>query len=158
MKKLLSLAVAILFVAPFFTSCDDDEEIPAAEVVIKNKEGKVITGDTIEVKIGTGAHTEFFITYHYNDANKHRPFEIWRQTDDNEPEDLSPKLNDELEPTSMHEDLSGGPTLLSSTGYGNQKYYLRTAFSTKMVHMGSIVEIGARTSEAKGEVWYKVVE
>ena len=159
MRKLLSLAAAVLIAAPFFTSCDDDEEIPNAEVVIKNEEGKVITGDTIEVKIGTGVHTSLFITYHYNNENKHRPFTITRQFDDNEPEDLTPQLNDEMEPTLRHEDLSGGPTQISSEGFGRQKYFLKTAFSSKTVHAGSLVRISVCPNGGVcGAVYYKVIE
>ena len=84
MKKLLSLAAALFLAAPFFTSCDGDEEIPDAEVVIKNQEGKVITGDTIEARIGTGIRTEILITFHYTDENRNHPFDILRQYDDSD--------------------------------------------------------------------------
>ena len=156
-KHIFSIAAAALIAAPFFTSCDD-EEIPAAEVVIKNEEGKVITGDTLQVKIGTGIRTKFFITFHYDDANKTHPYDIYRQYDDSEPEMLIQKFDEELFVEQKSEDLFGGSGQVSSEGYGQQKYDLRTAFPTKTVHVGSIVKIGARTSDVKGEVYYKVIE
>jgi hypothetical protein len=158
MKKLLSVAVMALFVAPFLTSCDDDEEIPAAEVVIKNEEGKVITSDTIEVKIGTGIRTEIFVTFHYTDENKKHPYDILRQYDDSVPESLILKFNEDLFVEQRSEDLYGGSGHVNSEGYGQQTYHVRTGLSTKIVHVGSIVKIEARTSETKGAVYYKVVE
>lgn len=155
----LHLFAAAILAVPFFASCDKEEEIPAAEVVIKNEEGKVITGDTLQVKIGTGIHTDFLIIFHYNNDNKHKPFTITRQFDDNEPEDLTPQLNNDLEPTSMHADLSGGPTLISGEGYGHHKYNLKTAFSSKIVHVGSLVRISVCPSGGDcGTIYYKVVE
>lgn len=153
----LHLFAAAILAVPFFASCDN-EDIPDAEVVIKNEEGKVITGDTLPVKIGTGIRTVFSITFHYNGTNKKHPYDIYRQYDDNNPEMLIQGFDEDMFVARKSEDLQGGSGQVNSEGYGQQKYHLRTAFPTKIVHVGSIVKIGARTSEAKGEVWYKVVE
>lgn len=158
MKKLLSLAVAVLFVAPFFTSCDDDEEKPDPQVVILTERGDKISGDTIKVQIGSSTHTYLEITYLWTDDNRHYPYSIWRQIDDNEAEDLSPKLDDEGFSLPYHDDLSMSEGRFSSGGYGFQKISIRTAFSTKFVHVGSIVKIGARTGDVQSEVCYKVAE
>ena len=157
MKKLLSLAAAAFLAVPFFTSCDD-EEIPAAEVIIKNEEGKIITGDTIEAKIGTGIRTEIFITFHYTDENRNHPFDILRQYDDGVPEMLIQKFDEDLFVEQRSEDLYGGSGHVNSEGYGQQSFHVKTGLSTKILHVGSIVKVEARTSEVKGAVYYKVVE
>ena len=158
MKKLLSIAVMALFVAPFFTSCDNDEQIPEPQVVILTERGDTISGDTIKVQIGSSNHTYLEITYLWNDDNRHYPYSIWRQIDDNEVEDLSPKLDDEGFSLPYHDDLGMNEGRFSSEGYGFQKITIRTAFSKNFLHVGSIVKIGARTGEVQSEVYYKVIE
>ena len=165
MKKLLSVAVMALFAAPLISSCDDDEYTHPREVIIMNENGDVITGDTIEVKLGSTNRTVFNVWYEHwyvDTVYFQDTLYFWRQYDDNEPEDLSTKPDPDNEKFVIrHEDLefvegwSGG----TANNAGREKYEMRTAFSKKFVHAGSIVKIWATVAnEAKGEVYYKVVD
>ena len=166
MKKFLSIAVMALFVAPFFTSCDkNDDYSHPREVIIMNENGDVITGDTIEVKLGSTNRTVFTMWYEHlwkDTVYSEDTLYFWRQYDDNEPEDLSIKPDpDRKYFVIRHEDLeslegwSGG----GSNNVSGGKYEMRTAFSKKFVHAGSLVKIWACVGDyAKGEVYYKVVE
>lgn len=156
----LHLFAAAILVAPFFASCDN-EDIPDARVVfMTGRNGSVITEDTIAVKIGGTAKTYFGVTYHFNDENLNHPYKVLRQYDNNEPEDLSPVFDGEdRTPVSKHDDFSQGESSISSEGYGTGKCTVRTAFSKKFVHVGSVVKISVSVgNDAYGELCYKVEE
>lgn len=164
-KHIFSIAVMALFAAPLISSCDDDEYTHPREVIIMNENGDVITGDTIEVKLGSTNRTVFNVWYEHwyvDTVYFQDTLYFWRQYDDNEPEDLSTKPDPDNEKFVIrHEDLLpvegwGGGT---ANNVSREKYEMRTAFSKNFVHAGSIVKIWATVAnEAKGEVWYKVVE
>ena len=84
----LHLFAAAILAAPILASCGNEEGIPPREVLVKDKDGWLIMGDTIPVKIGSTNKTFFTLCYHGEDYD-HLSF--WRQYDNNEPEDLSPK-------------------------------------------------------------------
>ena len=161
----LHLFAAAILAAPFFASCDDEEFTHPREVTVMNENDDVITGDTIEVKIGSTNRTVFNIWYEHWYADTvyfQDTLYFWRQYDNNEPEDLSTKPDPDNEKFVIrHEDLgiiegwSGG----TANNAGREKYELRTSFSKKFVHVGSIVKIWACVNnDVKGEVWYKVIE
>jgi hypothetical protein len=164
-KQLLIYAAAALFAAPLISSCDDDEYTHPREVIIMNENGDVITGDTIEVKLGSTNRTVFNVWYEHwyvDTVYFQDTLYFWRQYDDNEPEDLSTKPDPDNEKFVIrHEDLLpvegwGGGT---ANNVSREKYEMRTAFSKKFVHTGSMVKIWACVGDyAKGEVYYKVVE
>ena len=154
MKKLLSLATAALFAAPFFTSCDLPEECDhGPEVIVMNENGDVITGDTINVKLGDINHTKFKVWYEEKDKGH---LSYWRQYGNNEPEVLS----DKRETISMHDDyipIGGWWNGTSEVGWDESE--VRTAFSKKFVQVGSIVKIWACVGDhTSGAVYYKVTE
>ena len=170
MKKLLSIAAMALFAAPLISSCDDDEFTHPREVIIMNENGDVITGDTIEVKLGSTNRTKFkmwFETWEITPEQflsdtvaEEDSLYFWRQYDSNEPEDLSEKRNpNEKHRLIVHPDLESMGGWISSTNVAWREYEMRTAFSKNFVHAGSIVKIWATVAnKAKGEVYYKVVD
>ena len=159
MKKLLGLAAVALIVAPIFTSCDLPEECDhGPEVIITNENGDVITGDTINVKLGGINHTKFKVWYEEKDKGH---LSYWRQYDNNEPEDLSDKRDPETNKIIfMHDDyIPVGGYWNGTSDVGWDESEVRTAFSTKFVNVGSIVKIWACVSDhTSGAVYYKVVE
>lgn len=159
----LHLFAAAILAAPFFASCDDDDDIHQREVIITNENGKVITGDTIPVKLGSTNKTYIKIWYQhwmvdtvfYCDTTY-----FWRQYDNNEPEDLNLSMKIAIENNDAMPEIGFMQGWSSEAkGIGWEDYEIRTAFSKKFVHVGSLVKIWACVGEyAKGEVWYKVVE
>ena len=153
----LHLFAAAILAAPFFANCGGDEEgVYPREVRIKDENDFLITGDTIPVKIGSANKTIITLFYRSEDYD-HLTF--WRQYDNNEPEDLSPKPGDTEFTLILHEDYEIHSGMLREDNSGWEEVRIRTAFSKKFVHVGSIVKIWACVSnDVKGEVWYKVIE
>ena len=167
----LRLFAAAILAVPFFTSCDNDDEYThPREVIIMNENGNVITGDTIEVKLGSTNRTKFkmwFETWEITPEQflsdtvaEEDSLYFWRQYDNNIPEDLSEKRNpNEKHRLIVHPDLESMGGWISSANVAWREYEMRTAFSKNFVHVGSIVKIWACVGDyAKGEVYYKVVE
>ena len=166
----LHLLAAAILAASILASCDDDDFSHPREVIITNENGKVITGDTIPVK--NGSTNRIYIKLWYNSWQEDTvmyedEFYFWRQYDNNEPEDLS--FIQVLDTTTntyiymCHQDVEPGGDgragFKDGAGAGWCEYNIRTAFSKKFVHVGSLVKIWACVGEhAKGEVYYKVVE
>ena len=170
-KHIFSIAALALIAAPLFTSCDkNDDYSHPREVIIMNENGDVITGDTIEVKLGSTNRTKFkmwFKTWEITPEQflsdtvaEEDSLYFWRQYDSNEPEDLSEKRNpNEKHRLIVHPDLESMGGWTSSSNVAWREYEMRTAFSKKFVHAGSIVKIWATVAnEAQSEVYYKVVK
>ena len=160
----LHLFAAAILAAPVLTSCDEDDDIHQREVIITNENDKVITGDTIPVKIGSTNRTYIKIWYQHwmidDTVYCSDTVRFWRQYDNNEPEDLNLSMKIAIENHDPMPDLDFSQGWSSEAkGIGWEDYEIRTAFSKKFVHVGSLVKIWACVGEyAKGEVWYKVEE
>ena len=152
-KQLLIYATAALFAAPFFTSCEEKEELPDPKVTVMNEKGVIITGDTIDVKLGSVNKTLIEVWYVGNMNN----LRFWRQIDDGEQEILT-KIN-ENGYICNGDDLDFASGRSSSNGWGQTNVEVRTAFSKNFVHVGSLVKICTRVdNNTYGEVCYKVIE
>ena len=159
----LHLFAAAILAAPILASCGDDDDIHQREVIITNENDKVITGDTIPVKIGSTTKTFIKIWYqHWMIDTVFCCDTIYfrRQYDNNEPEDLNLSMKIAIEnhdPLPEIGFMQGWSS--EAKGIGWEDYEIRTSFSKKFVHVGSLVKIWACVGEyAKGEVWYKVIE
>ncbi|MBO7495656.1 MAG: hypothetical protein J6T98_03815 [Salinivirgaceae bacterium] len=152
-KQLLIYAAAALLATPFFTSCEEKEELPDPKVTIMNEKGVIITGDTIDVKLGSVNKTLIEVWYVGNMNN----LRFWRQIDDGEQEILT-KIN-ENGYICNGDDLDFASGRSSSNGWGQTNVEVRTAFSKNFVHVGSLVKICTRVdNNTYGEVCYKVIE
>ena len=150
----LHLFAAAILVAPFFTSCDTNNDWHDPEVLIKNEIGDVIAGDSILVKIGAISHIKLALWYEDKDK-KH--LYVWKQIDGGEPINLSGA--DEEGVIKDSDDLFVESGYSSGTVYGCKEMVIRTAFSAKFVSVGSLVKICGRVgNDIYGEVCYKVVE
>lgn len=152
-KQLLIYAAAALFAAPFFTSCEEKEELPDPKVTVMNEKGVIITGDTIDVKLGSVNKTIIGVWYIGNMNN----LRFWRQIDSGEQEILT-KINENGH-ICNGDDLEFVSGRSSSNGWGQTNVEVRTAFSKNFVNVGSLVKVCARVdNNTYGEVCYKVIE